>query len=294
MLSDVKPLVRKVAVHIIDKITSIVNERPVNINTSAFTFHCSDKTEQTNQDSIRSYRKEGTCGLDGLTYAIADGVSASPDAKEWADYLADIGARSGADKDTFIKNLFESVEQYQKSWAERKKKTIEENQSNWRFNFGERSPIHAPNGATICTVSFRHDEHGIFFDALARGDSCLFHFKNDLASSTFFPLKSVDDFMLPPAAIFDSTERVNLEDSDGGVCTLSNQKVEVGDVIIIATDAMAKLIMQEMFAPGTHSRQIIEDARLGLEDSIKAKLTALRKSAIIEDDDTSFVAIEIT
>lgn len=249
-----------------------------------------EKTDESNQDAF--YRGDDSHGQ--LTYAVADGVSQSPDARNWAQRLVGISPLVLSHKDSFVSEFFKMQSAYLEDWEGRKNIILENNKNNWRFNFGNRSTINTPSGATYCSVTFHKTDEGLQYHALAIGDSCLFHI-SDGKLHNFFPLEKIEDFSRPPCVAYAGISKESLVDPTIGLQTCSGS-VKEGDFIILATDAIAKWIYAQYSSPDSevkNFRELLMLAKANDVDGMRAYISKERMNATLQDDDTTLLILRV-
>ncbi|WP_199620214.1 protein phosphatase 2C domain-containing protein [Paenibacillus alkalitolerans] len=159
-------------------------------------------------------------------FAIADGASESSFAGIWAGLLAN--AYCGGKFDG--KHIHKSISKLSKVWS----RTIHAKDLPWYA----QEKLNSGAFSTLAGITFRlTGEDGFFaeFDAIAVGDSCIFHIRGDKIIASF-PVGSTDDFHNRPVLI--STNAANNMDLKAFVKRWTGT-AQTGDSFLLMTDALA-------------------------------------------------------
>jgi serine/threonine protein phosphatase PrpC len=247
-----------------------------------------EKTDATNEDA--SYLGKEDQGY--LTYAVADGVGESPDARGWAQKLISLTPVVLSNRDAFASEFFKMQGAYLEDWERRKKIIIENNKNNWLFYHSNNPRIHRINGATYCSVTFHKTDEGLQYRALAIGDSCLFHISAGKVKK-FFPLEKIEDFSRPPYVAYAGISEESLIDPTIGLRACSGN-VEEGDFIILATDAIAQWIYaQHSNLDTTRFNELLTHAKANDVDAMRAYIGKERLNCTLKDDDTTLIILHV-
>lgn len=210
--------------------------------------------------------------------SLADGATQTSFSKQWAEILV---RRTGSRPDV-SKMLDQYVRDAQAEWESE----IEKKQLTWP------AEIKAREGA-FCTFMWLHllEEHPLVrnqrWEAVAIGDTCLFHF-HQTALVDFYPIKNSSDFNNTPPLISTKPER-NIH----WLPTIGiNGTWQSGDDFLLATDALAAWILR------THERgqedvyQILRN-RTGSRFDYVRWIHALRNNQVLKNDDTTLIWLSI-
>ena len=163
-------------------------------------------------------------------YAVADGATRSFFPKCWAELLVKhFCGRS----DLFLsgENWKEWLVPIQEEWYKQVEERVKErNQFYLTNSFNTREP------AVSTFIGLEVDKTKLEWQAVIIGDSCLFHKSNVGFES--YPIKKSEDFTSRPKVFASFAERNHYDPEfiDG--------EVKPGDIFILATDALAKWIVQ--------------------------------------------------
>jgi len=224
-------------------------------------------------------------------YAIADGASTAYLSGLWAGTLVDEFGLY--ESEITNKNFLDLVQTLilDKKWNTRltdfaKKREGEGKPLSWYDEMALQ------NGAasTLLEISFPLEENKIKenFSAIAIGDSCLFHVRND-DLVTKFPLQSSTDFDNSPLLIYSDPKRnVNLQEK---ISYLEDQSITTGDQIFLMTDALASWFLQQHENGAKPWEKIGEKAieKTGFTDWVEE----LRENKLIRNDDVTLTILTI-
>ncbi|ACT00152.1 protein phosphatase 2C domain-containing protein [Paenibacillus sp. JDR-2] len=179
-----------------------------------------DEYEDASHSSTHVH-KETTC----CRFAIADGASESSYAELWARLLVK-GYCLGRWGD---RQIHRSVSPLSKAWQ----KKISGKSLPWYA----QEKLSSGAFSTLAGITFRFpmDAESPAFDAIAVGDSCIFHVRGDTMIASF-PLSTAGDFERRPVLI--SSNAVNNVQLDAFVRRWSGT-AEAGDEFWLMTDALA-------------------------------------------------------
>lgn len=188
------------------------------------------KKEETAADCQDAWNKNEIIGR----YAVADGATLSFFPKRWAELLVErFCYPQGTSLSLEEKNWQEWIEPIQQEWLEWVSKTV---QADKTYMLVDRLSKLESALSTFIGIEFNVDEGE--WKALILGDSCLFH----QSSSGFksYLLEKLADFQYRPKS-FASFQKDN---PVGGSPEVKSDKALPGDIFILATDALAKWIVQ--------------------------------------------------
>ena len=201
----------------------------IKLEAKSFITHKKSETLDDCQDAAAIYILNQEHNIE--RYAVADGATRSFYPKQWAELL--------------VKNFCESTEPtlaedtleewicpIQKEWYEQVKKRVNERDVYYLTNrFNEKE------SAVSTFIGLEIDKSNEKWKALIIGDSCLFH-RSDTEFKSYL-IENSADFTNRPEA-FASFPK----DNPIGCPKFIDGKMKPGDTFILATDALAKWIMQ--------------------------------------------------
>ncbi|WP_308637341.1 hypothetical protein [Paenibacillus silvisoli] len=182
-----------------------------------------DEYEDASHSSTHVHKETTIC-----RFAIADGASESSFADLWANLLA-----SGYCYGRFDgKPLHKSVSPLSKAWQRKI------NGSGRELPWYAQEKLSSGAFSTLAGITFRmtaEDGAAAAFDAIAVGDSCMFHVRGDAIIASF-PLSTADEFQHRPVLI--SSNAANNGQLKSFVSKWSGT-AEAGDAFWLMTDALA-------------------------------------------------------
>ena len=164
-------------------------------------------------------------------YAIADGATRSFFPKTWAEILV----KGFCEENTLSleqESWKEWIEPLRQKWLEQVTSTVQETK---RYIPIDR--LSKSESAASTFVGLEIDRKKSVWKAMIIGDSCLFHISDSKLKESYL-IKKSEDFTNRPA-IFASFAKDSLYEP-----TFRNGQVKTGDIFILATDALAKWIIQ--------------------------------------------------
>ncbi|WP_127534553.1 protein phosphatase 2C domain-containing protein [Paenibacillus kobensis] len=180
----------------------------------------SDEYEDASHSSTQVHKETTIC-----RFAIADGASESSYADLWANLLVSgycYGRFGGI-------QIHRAISPLSKAWQ---KKT---NGKSLPWYAQEKLSSGAFSTLAGITFRFAADDESAAFDAMAVGDSCIFHVRGDTMVASF-PLSTADDFRRRPVLISsNAANNVQLKE----FVRLWSGTAEAGDVFWLMTDALA-------------------------------------------------------
>lgn len=232
---------------------------------------------QKDGNSPTEYEDHFISNKENLAFAMADGAADSVFSQQWASLLVDNFTRNPFDIGKTQEVFLNWLEPLQLQWRK------EINWKGLRWYVEEK----ARQGAfsTFLALQIRDSEPDETVDCVAIGDTCLFIIHDD--KTTMFPELTPSDFGNTPHLLC-SYERYNTK-------ILSNiqtftRTVGRGDLIIMATDAFAKWLLEDSW-DGKRSWTLFQDIDQPEFDRV---ITGLRESKKIRNDDTTaaFIYLE--
>ena len=164
-------------------------------------------------------------------YAIADGATRSFFPKTWAEILVK-GFCEEATLPLHQEGWREWIEPLRQRWLEQVTSTVQETK---RYISIDR--LSKSESAAATFVGLEIDRKKSVWKAMIIGDSCLFHVSDSKLKESYL-IKKPEGFTNRPD-IFASFAKDSLYEP-----TFKNGQVKTGDIFILATDALAKWIIQ--------------------------------------------------
>lgn len=208
--------------------------------------------------------------------AIADGVSSAIFSKRWADILT---ARAVAEPPTV-----DDSESFTAWLADGRKQwlgSIDVGKLTWH----QRPKIKAGAFSTLLCVQVSRGGDQPTLSAWAVGDCCMFHVR-DSAMLRSFPMERSEQFAVDTPAIgSNDTNKDHLLSFSS-----TSERCAVGDLIVLATDAIACWMLAELEA----GRAVDWESFFTIsEDDWKQHIIELRNQGTIRVDDTTLVLLRL-
>lgn len=252
---------------------------------AAYTQSSMDKKESSNEDALFVSKENNP----NRTFCVTDGVSNSFDSKDWALFLATMSEESQSKADKFIDVYFGKRPQYIDERQVRKIQCIRDYAHKWWFSIED---VENPTAASYCSVTItKETSTETEFNVLAMGDSCLIHIDSKLSLKKAFPISTSNSFDNQLSVYSDATKK-GLQKKDYGLQEYSST-AEKGDILILATDAIAEWILRLLENKET---QFLNEKFLKVCNDNQAMKTLIdeeRRSIRLQDDDTTFIVIQI-
>ena len=257
------------------------------ITLKAYPFITHKKAENSDdcQDAVK-------VNEDAARYAVADGATRSFFPKQWAELLVNHFCET-SNLVLSRENWKEWLVPIQEEWYKRVEERVKErNQFYLTNSFNTREP------AVSTFIGLEVDKTKLEWQAVIIGDSCLFH--KSKAGFESYPIKKSEDFTSRPE-VFASFAEGNHYDPE-----FIDGEVKPGDIFILATDALAKWILEykesenlgeilnqfrriednQSFGQFVRQARDNEDIRLVNDDvTLMLILVEESKSSKIEEDD---------
>ncbi len=240
------------------------------------------ETENTIEDACAS-------SSHGVRIAICDGMSSTLNARRWAKWMAEYFIEDQPYKIT--KFIYQYHKEWlrvpQKNWKEYYKKILEQpsNKTTNKINFGKGSNGRRDAGATFLGIEFYPidpDTSIGCWSAVALGDSCLFQFTKENCSDyklvKSFPLENSDKFTSLTIGFF------SLSDKNSNQPEYYEGNYSLGDIFILATDALSEWILKEIEVGNDEWRKLFA---IETDHDFRCLLDRLRQEGKIKDDDTT-------
>ncbi len=223
-------------------------------------------TVQKNGNPVKE--NEDAFALDEISdvFAVSDGATLGSFSQEWSQILVE-----GFIESPFIDFLEEWLQPLQETWH---------SEIDWDAPAMKRAIVRrkAERGgfATFLGLVIQ----GSKWQAVAVGDSCLFHIRNK-AIIRAFPVERFQDFDSNPDLLCSNPE--NALDLAGAL-KFANGEFLSGDILILATDALAEWILK-----GKSSLKKL--LKLKDQNGFERLISKLRKRKGIKNDDATMVLI---
>jgi hypothetical protein len=223
-------------------------------------------------------------------YAIADGASTAYLSGLWAGTLVDEFGL--CESEITNKNFLDLVQTLiDKKWTARLTDYTKNREDEGKpLSWYDEMALQNGAASTFLEISFALEENKFKenFSALAIGDSCLFHVRND-DLVTKFPLNSSADFDNSPLLISsDSKRNANLQEK---IAYLKDQSIATGDQILLMTDALASWFLQE-YEKEAKPWEIIGKKAVN-KTSFSEWVEELRENKLIRNDDVTLMILII-
>ena len=214
-------------------------------------------------------------------YAVADGATRSFYPKQWAELL--VKNYCEATESTLTEdNLEEWIYPIQKEWYEQVKKRVNEQNKYFLTNRFNRK-----ESAVSTCIGLEIDKSNEEWKALIIGDSCLFH-RSDTEFKSY-PIEHSTDFTNRPDA-FASFPK----DNPIGCPKFIGDKAKPGDTFTLATDALAKWIVQHK-EKGKLEEALTQLNALETDEQFYEFVDAARQATEIplDNDDVTLMLISV-
>lgn len=214
---------------------------------------------------------EDSCGFDNVTgrYAVADGASTSARAEVWSSLLV----RS------FVADQMDPL----------KPAVLAALRKEWyaQVAIGRQLPWYAmaklQHGADATFLGLRLDRAELAYDAMMVGDSCLFHLRRHQVLFAG-PLGHPDDFSRFPQLIS------SRPDAEVPNPVMYSGDYELGDLFVLATDAVARFLLDVYVRYGRMSIAV----ELGRDRCCFArKVVRLRQRGLMANDDATMCLVRV-
>lgn len=215
--------------------------------------------------------------------AIADGTSTSFLAGEWAKLLVE---HFCSPNESSISEIGERWEEWlrplQQEWRKRYLKIKTDKNIPWNAKGGDK----AHGSATFVGLKLQPPNQGgeKIWEALAVGDSCLFQIKPNSGELISFPITNYQEFTTVTKCFH------SLPDYKSHQPLHMKGSYELGDIFLLATDALAKWILTDYHIHQSHRWQDLISVD---EEGFINLINQLRGDKLIEDDDTTLLRLVV-
>jgi hypothetical protein len=212
--------------------------------------------------------------------AVADGATETSFSREWAQLLVNAYCDG-----RFESGYHNEIAKLQRRW----RLTLRDRQLPWYAE--EKLKLGAYSSLVGITLFEEETPNGLIirFTALAVGDSCLFHFRDDRLLLAW-PLNRADQFgsrpVLLPSISPHDTSLSELVGNVAGNC-------QRGDRIFLMTDALACWLLQSLGATGELRGAIRDFVEINVSEKFIEQIDRLRSHGLIRNDDVTIVQISL-
>ncbi len=147
-------------------------------------------------------------------------------------------------------------------------------------------------GAAATFLGITLDEKTSTWTALSVGDTCLFHCSHNSTTvwkCKAFPYKSAEEFNDEPDSITSRSNTAHIVASN--IKQLSQQPYVAGDILLMATDALADWILK--YLEQNEAGKIVNYFERLNAEQFKVFVNEERRKKTITDDDTTLIIIHI-
>jgi len=244
-----------------------------------------------------SVNGEDACAIspDETLFALCDGVGASYFSRPWATLLAQQWVTrplEAYDADALETWLYEPRMRWQHWVLDTWLPTINQRNQNLEHKIFSRQEAEefVKMGAATTFLGVMLDKKNATWHAAALGDTCLFCFSHQASHSwkvRYFPLQKSADFTDQPPSI-PSTTRANLSLLASRMHHRS-ETYQSGDVILLATDALAMWLFKQLEQQTLPLEQILQ---LSQEEFVHL-VNQQRLKKQMNDDDTTLLIVPL-
>lgn len=222
---------------------------------------------------------------DRTLFAIADGVSASFLAKDWAHLLVKYFCENHHQYS--IASICERWEEWlgpiQQQWRQLYLKIKTDKALPW-YAKGSKDKDHGSATFVGLKLLPPNQSGEKIWQALAVGDSCLFKINANLNKIVAFPLDKSEQFKTVTNCFH------SLPEYRSSKPIFHNHLYDQGDIFLLATDALAEWIIKD-FENSTHRwKELIS---VDTEEKFIGFIEQLRHAGLIKNDDTTLVRIKV-
>ncbi|WPV67793.1 hypothetical protein [Chitinophaga sp. LS1] len=227
-----------------------------------------------NEDNILEPGKLETRSDTLIRFAIADGATESSFSKEWSDLLVSAYKDKPFDKIRLPDTI--------KAIAENWQSMVNAIELPW---YAQQK---AENGAFATFLGLTIDREEMSFEVIAIGDCTLFLIRNDELHFSF-PVSSVEDFNNTPNLIASNDKyQTDLEKN----VIYHNDNILPGDIMLLATDAMAAWILKQKNRHQKLKKRLIDQFEKQDEKPFEEWLNKQRATRSIKNDDVTLLMIK--
>ncbi|MCZ6626478.1 MAG: hypothetical protein O7B35_19940 [Deltaproteobacteria bacterium] len=225
---------------------------------------------------------------DLLRFAVADGASEGMLSGKWADILVKILHRvrsPNLDPEDFLQRSYSAWNAWKAAYL--KHRELHNKPIQWFEEPGLQAGAFA--SFLVLTLLGSNEEPKIRWTAIALGDTCLFHMRDETLIKVF-PIESSRDFNNRPLLVSSQPTR-------NSAATQNIKKTEgeciSSDRFLLTTDALAHWFMRT-YEAGRPPKQILpEPESLAQPSTFNRWLEGLRREHEIRNDDVTLIIIDI-
>jgi hypothetical protein len=220
---------------------------------------------------------------DRTLFAIADGVSASFLAKDWAHLLVNYFCENQYSIASICERWEEWLGPIQQQWRQRYLKIKTDKALPW-YAKGSKDKDHGSATFVGLKLLPPNQSGEKIWEALAVGDSCLFQINANLNKIVAFPLDKSEQFTTVTNCFHSLPEyrSYNPIFMDG--------VYDQGDIFLLATDALAEWIIKDFENYNHEWKKLIS---VDTEEKFISFINQLRRDGFIKNDDTTLVRIKV-
>ena len=212
--------------------------------------------------------------------AVADGASEGFFSKIWADVLVKNFHR----KNITTMNAF--LEHCNEDWRIWKLQYLEGRRSSDRpIQWFEEDGIRRGAFSTFLGLNIKRDKSE--WQAIAIGDTCLFHVRDDTLLNSF-PLSNSTSFNNSPILL--SSENPQTEEIQEAIVQIKGSYRE-GDCFFVMTDALSAWVLQEFENGNNPIKPILE---ITTQEEFAAFIDTLRNDNNLHNDDVTLVTMRMS
>ncbi|MBC6481069.1 MAG: hypothetical protein GDA56_28170 [Hormoscilla sp. GM7CHS1pb] len=220
---------------------------------------------------------------DGSGVAIADGASTSLLPREWADILVKKFCHHN-ERLTKIRDQWEEwLKPLQEEWGKQSIKLQKDPNVPWYVK-GSRDKAYGSATFVGLRLNPTDREGRNIWEAIAVGDSCLFHFKAGINEMMAFPIENSKSFTSVTECFH------SLPEYESSVPKYKSGFYEKGDIFLLATDALAQWILKDIEEEGNRRIKLISVNR---PEEFRAFIEQLRHDNLINNDDTTMCRLKV-
>jgi len=216
---------------------------------------------------------EDAIGINRLesAFAVADGATEAYRSKQWARTLVRHWVRAPSiDAPSFIEQV--------RNWGGSQWET-DSKVDFLPWYFAEKAQ--QGSFAAFTGIRVRPDRS---WQVIAAGDSCLLRWRRDRFDFSF-PLTEPEQFLSRPVLL---PTRPDLTGGLEGIVRVASGQLEAGDVLVLATDAIANHLLQHQ----SSGRKLVESLTSGNAAAISDLISIQRQCKALRNDDVALISVE--
>lgn len=220
---------------------------------------------------------------DRTVFAIADGVSASFLAKDWANLLVKHFCENHHSVADICERWEEWLRPIQQQWRQLYLKIKTDKALPW-YAKGSKDKDHGSATFVGLKLLPPNQSGKKIWEALAVGDSCLFQINANLNKIVAFPLKKSEEFTTVTNCFHSLPEYRSYKPA------FRDALYEEGDIFLLATDALAEWIIKDKEKDNDRWKKLIS---VSTQEEFTNFINQLRHNGLIKNDDTTLVRIKV-